>query len=79
MTASASESTGVSGEMEKSEEFLRNLEVEDEMAFDQNRRRMFRFLIVVGVIVVIILALAIGLGVGLTSRLVIQPISRVYG
>ncbi|KAH8179502.1 tat pathway signal sequence [Sarocladium implicatum] len=68
VTASASESTGVSGDMEKSEEFLRNLEVEDEMAFDQNRRRMFRFLIVVGIIVLIILALAIGLGVGLTTR-----------
>ena len=67
-TASASASTTNTYDIEKSEEFMRQVDVEEGQSFNNHRRRWLRLLIIVGIIAAVILALAIGLGVGLTGR-----------
>jgi len=68
VTASASASTTNTYDIEKSEEFMRQVDVEEGQSFNNHRRRWLRLLIIVGIIAAVILALAIGLGVGLTGR-----------
>jgi hypothetical protein len=68
VTASTSASTTHTYDVEKSEDYMRQADVQEGQSFGNHRKRWLRLLIIVGLIAVVIFALAIGLGVGLTSR-----------
>lgn len=68
MSASASGSTTTPGDMEKSDDMLRKLDIEEGQSFGSHRRRWLRLLLIVGLIALVVLALAIGLGVGLSKK-----------
>lgn len=68
VTASTSASTTNTYDVEKSEDYMRQADVQEGQSFGNHRKRWLRLLIIVGLIAVVIFALAIGLGVGLTSR-----------